>query len=368
MLLVGAGLLIRSFLRVLDVDLGFRPERVATWRIETAGRYQNAAAENAFYDRLVRAVEAVPGVESAGITDALPLGRDRSWGIVPRGAVYPRDQVPIAHPRLIDWRYIKTMRVPLIAGRDFTAHDTADSEKVILINEKAARQLWPGQSAVGQTAHVQELCRVVGVVGNVRHQALEQEGGLEVYLPLTQVPMSSVELVVRTKLAPESLASGVRAALRSVDPALPTAEFQMLDDIVSRAVSPRRFLMLLLAAFALAALVLASIGIYGVVSYTVSQRTREIGIRMALGATSAQVQRHVMTQTIALVGCGILIGTAGAVILARLMESLLFRLEPGDPVTFGATISALLLVALSAGYFPALRASHVDPISALRTN
>ncbi len=367
-LLVGAGLLIRSFLRVLDVDLGFRPERVATWRIETAGRFPNAVAENAFYDRLVRAVEAVPGIESAGITDALPLSRDRSWGIVPRGVQYARDQTPIAHPRLIDWRYIRTMRIPLIAGRDFNAHDTADSERVILINEKAARQLWPGRDAVGQMAEVDGPCRVVGVVGNVRHQALEQEGGLEVYLPLTQEPMSSVELVVRTKLAPESLASSVRAALRSVDPALPTAEFQVLDDLVNRAVSPRRFLMLLLAAFALAALVLASVGIYGVVSYTVSQRTQEIGIRMALGATAGQVQRHVMTQTVALAGCGILAGAAGAVILARLIESLLFRLEPRDPLTFGATVSALALVALSAGYLPALRASHVDPISALRTS
>jgi predicted permease len=366
MLLVGAGLLIRSFLRVLDVNLGFRPEQTAVWRIDVQGRFSKVAQSAAFYDRLVESVRTAPGVESAGVTDALPLSRDRSWGAFPKGAMYPKGQTPLAHPRLVDWRYIRTMRIPLTAGRDFTPHDTAESDKVIIINEKMARQLWPGRDAIGQIVMCGGERRVVGVVANVRHQALEQEGGLEAYMPLTQMGSDSVELVVRTRLAPATVAPGVRAALRAVDPGLPNAEFQTLGDLVDRAVSPRRFLVLLLGGFALAALILASIGIYGVVAYSVSQRTQEIGIRMALGASAGAVQRQVMSQTVALVSLGIAIGAAGALALARLTASLLYRLEPTDPLTFAATVIVLLTVAVSAGYLPALRASHVDPMTALR--
>ncbi len=364
-LVVGAGLLIRSFARVLEVDLGFRPERAAAWRIDTGQKYTTPAQRVAFYERLVQGVEAVPGVESAGITDALPLSRDRTWGVAARGVVYPRGQLPLAHPRLIDWRYLRTMRIPLTAGRDFTARDTAESEKVIIVNEKMARTLWPNQNPIGQ---ITRESRVVGVVGNVRHQSLEQEGGLEMYLPITQVPSGSVELVVHTRLSPQSLAPSLRTALRAIEPTLPTVEFQELGELVDRAISPRRFLMMLLGAFALAGLLLASIGIYGVVSYTVNQRTPEIGIRMALGASAGQVQRHVMGRTVALVGAGIFIGAAGALILARLMASLLFQMEPADPAIFGGAVLVLLGVAVMAGYVPARRASRVDPMSALRTS
>jgi predicted permease len=260
------------------------------------------------------------------------------------------------------------MRIPFIAGRDFTEHDTDTSEKVMIVNEKMARQVWPNQNPIGQIALVNGERHVVGVVANVRHQSLEEEGGLEMYIPLKQLRSSSVELVVRTKLSPDSLAPSVRSALRAVEPTLPTAEYQELGELVDRAVSPRRFMMVLLGAFALAALLLASIGIYGVVSYTVSQRTAEIGIRMALGASAGQVQRHVMRETVTLVGSGIVIGIVGALILARLTASLLYQLEPTDPLTFVITVVVLLVVAVSAGYLPALRASRVDPMSALRTS
>jgi predicted permease len=260
------------------------------------------------------------------------------------------------------------MRIPLIAGRDLNEHDTAASDKVILVNEKMARRLWPGQNPIDQIAIVGGERRVVGVVGNVRHQALEDEGELEVYLPITQRPSDSVELVVRTKLAVSALAPGVRAALESIDAELPAAEYHELGELVDKAVSPRRFMVLLLGVFAAAALLLASIGIYGVVSYTVNQRTHEIGIRMALGASSGDVQRRVFAQTIALVSSGIAIGVAGALILARVIASLLFRLEPADPLTFLITVAVLLVVAILAGYVPALRASRVDPMSALRTS
>jgi predicted permease len=364
-LLVGAGLLIRSFLHVLDVDLGFRPERTAVWRIDAGAKYPGKTRA-AYYDRLVRAVEKVPGVDSAGVTDALPLSRDRSWGAGAKGVTYPKNQYPLAHPRLVDWRYIRTMRIPLLAGRDFNEHDTPDGEKVVIINEKMARTLWPGRNPLGEMLEMGT--KVVGVVGNVRHKALEEEGDLEMYLPITQQQMSSVELVVRGRVPLDSLLAGIRAALHEVEPNLPTTEYQQLGDLVERAVSPRRFMVLLLSAFAVAALLLASIGIYGVVSYTVTQRTAEIGIRMALGATTGQVQRHVMTQTLILVSTGIAAGAIGALMLTRLTASLLYHLAPTDPPTFAITILSLLLVAAAAGYLPALRASRLDPMTALRVD
>jgi predicted permease len=369
-LLVGAGLLIRSFFRVLEIDLGFRPEQAASWRIESGGRYSDGAQRMAFYDRLARAAGAVPGVDSAGITDALPLSRDRSWGAGAKGVNYPPGTYPLAHPRLIDWRYFRAMRIPIVAGRDFEERDSVSDKDVVIINHKMARRLWPDKDAVGQIARISGRDHdVVGVVTDVRHQNVEREGDLEMYLPLgKRYSSNSVELVVRGKTTLAALAPGIRGALRAVEPNLPTAEFQTLESLVDRAVSPRRFMMLLLAAFAAAALLLASIGIYGVVSYGVQQRTQEIGIRMALGASSGQVQRQVIRHTVLLAAAGIALGVAGALALARLTASLLYGLEPTDPLTFVGTVAALLLVAFSAGYLPALRASRVDPMTALRTS
>ncbi|HVW84262.1 MAG TPA: ABC transporter permease [Bryobacteraceae bacterium] len=366
-LLVGAGLLLRSFVRVLDVNLGFRPENAASWRVDTGQKYSTPAQQDAFYERLVRAVEAVPGVASAGITDALPLSRDRSWGVAARGVQYPKGEMPLGHPRLVDRGYLRTMGIPFIAGRDFDARDTSTSEKVIVVNRKMARRLWPGQNPLGQIVSASGERRVVGVVGNVRHQALEEEGGLEFYLPLTQASKGSVELVVRTRVPLASAVPAIQRALRSVDGNLPTAEYHELSELIERAVSPRRFLVMLLGAFAVAALLLASIGIYGVVSYSVGRRTQEIGIRMALGATASAVRRQVMKQTVALVSGGIAAGLIGALIAARLMSSLLYRLEPADPITLLGTMFLLLVVAILAAYAPARRASRVDPMASLRT-
>jgi predicted permease len=365
-LLVGAGLLIRSFLHVLNVDMGFQPERATAWRISVGLQRNGAEVQSAFYDRLVQSIESIPGVVSAGVTDALPLSRDRSWGMFAKGVTYPRGEGPIAHPRIIDWRYLKTMAIPLRAGRDFTARDTADSEKVLIVNEKAARRLWPGQNAVGQIASYAGERRVVGVVANVRHLALEQEGGLEGYIPVAQVGSGSVDLVVRSTLTQEALVPSVRRALHAADPALATKEFQQLGELVDRAVSPRRFMTMLLGVFAFGALILAVIGIYGVVSYSVTQRMQEIGIRMALGASPRQLQRKILFDTVALVSCGLLLGVAAALVLTRLSASLLYQLQPTDPLTFGVTIVVLLLSAAAAGYIPALRASRFDPMSVLR--
>lgn len=362
-LLVGAGLLLRSFWKLLDVDLGFRPEHTAVWRIEAGPKYDNDAKRLAFWDRLVKAAEAVPGVDSVGLTDALPLSRDRSWGLGARGVSYPPGQYPVGHPRLVDNNYLKVMRIPLISGRHFDERDKAESERVTILNEKAAQRLWPGQNAIGQFAQDR---RVIGVVGNVRHLAVEQEAGNEFYLPLTQSQNNSIELVARTKVPPETLAAAMATALRGVDPSLPVSTYQTLGELVDRSVSPRRFLMMLLIGFAGAALLLAAIGIYGVVSYSVAQRRQEIGIRMALGATAGRVRMDVLGRTATLVGCGALIGVVSSLALTRLVTPLLFGMEPTDPVTFAGTVGGLFAVALLAGYIPAVRASRVDPMTALR--
>jgi putative ABC transport system permease protein len=357
-LLVGAGLLIRSFKRLLEVDLGFRPEQAAAWRIETGNRFQNDAQQIAFFNELIRSVEAVPGVESVGLTDTLPLGRNRSWGVGAKGVTYQPGQFPIAFPRIVNHGYLKTMRIPFRAGRDFTEHDTAESEKVLIINQSMAERLWPGQDAVGQIANVGRFeRRIVGVVSNVRHSSLEEVSGLEMYLPITQSGSGSVELVVRTKLPTESVAPGVRAALGRVDANLPTSEFQMLGAIVDQAASPKRLVTLLLGAFSLLALILAALGIYGVISYSVTQRTHELGIRMALGASAPNVLPVVI---------GLAVGLIAAVALTRLMSSLLFGVSATDPMTFAGIAFLLAGVALVACWLPARRAAKIDPMIALR--
>ena len=369
MLLVGAGLLIRSFLRVLDVNLGFQPERAAALRIDPSSRFSSAAQQNAYFDEVLRRVRSIPGIAAAGLTDVLPLGGDRSWSVSGKGQIYAKGQYPDAFIRVVSDGYLAAAGIPLQAGRGFTERDAASSELVVVVNETLARTLWPGQNAVGQTVTQDGGRRVVGVVGDVRHRAPEETSGSEMYLPLRQTgDYAAVDLVVRTALPAKGLAAAVRAALLPIDPNLPASEFRTLQELVDKAVSPRRFLVLLLGGFAGLALLLASLGIYGVISYSVNQRVQEIGIRMALGASPAHLQGRILVQTLGLAALGMALGLTASRILASALGSLLFGVTSDDPVTFIGMGTLLIVVAAAAGYVPARRASRIDPMVALRAN
>jgi predicted permease len=366
-LLVGAGLLIRSFLRVLDVNLGFQPERAAAVRVDPSQQYSTQAQQNTYFDEVLRRVREVRGIDAAGLSDALPLGRNRGWGVRAKGHVYKQGEYPDAFVRVVSDGYLKSMGIPLRSGRDFTERDTPPNEEVIIINETMARSLWPGQDAIGQIVQADKDRRVIGIVGDVRHLALEQGAGNEMYLPIRQCgDFASVDLVVRTTLPPAELASSVRAALKPIEPNLPASDFRTIQQLVDKAVSPRRFVVLLLGGFALFALVLASLGIYGVISYSVNQRTQEIGIRMALGASAGDLQARILAQTLGLAAMGMIVGAAVSWALAKALSGLLFGVTPADPVTFLGMLIVLTAVAAIAGYLPARRASRIDPMVALR--
>jgi predicted permease len=368
-LLVGAGLLIRSLIRVLDVNMGFDASRAATIRVDPDARYTTQEQQNAYLDEVLRRVKAIPGVEAAGTTDSLPLGRNRTWGSRAKGVTYERGRGPTAFVRVVSDGYPAAMGMPLRAGRDISEHDTPASEPVIVINETLARTVFPGQDPIGKI--IVNACaperRVVGVVGDVRHLALEQPSGNEMYIPARQCrDQASVDLVVRSALDPATLASVIRRELTALAPNLATNDFRTLQALVDRSTSPRRFIVLLLGGFAVFALVLASLGIYGLISYSVNQRTQEIGIRMALGASAREVKLGIIAQTLRLAVAGMAIGAAASWALARGLGGLLFEVTPGDPATFAAMLAALGAVAIVAGYLPARRAARVDPMVALR--
>jgi len=368
-LLAGAGLLVRSFLRVLDLDLGFRPERAATLRIDPSSGYSTQEQRNAYFTEALHRVLQVSGIQAAGLTDQLPLGRNRTWGVAAKGQVYKRENYPEGFVRVVSDGYLGAMGIKLVAGRDISERDTKGTLPVVVINETMARTLWPGEDPLGRIANIDVDRTVVGVAGDVHHLTLERGAGLEFYLPIRQTQdYGSVDLVVRTDLPPRDLAARVREALRPIAPNLPTTGLRTLQELVDKAASPRRFVVVLLAGFAAFALILASLGIYAVISYSVSQRQLEIGIRMALGASPATVRRLVLRETLRLAAVGVALGIAGALVLTRLVASLLFGVTPTDPLTFGAVLAVLTVVAGLAGYLPAARAARIEPMSALRTS
>jgi len=371
-LLVGSGLLLRSFLRVLDVDMGFQPSHAAVVDIQyDAGTNSNGDMGNkggAALQEILSQVRAVPGVEAAGVTDMLPLDRDRGWGLFNPSREYNKNDDQGAIVRIVTPGYLNAMGIRLVEGRDISWQDTLTNQRVVIINESAAHRHWPGQSPIGREAggFDSKPGVVIGVVADVRVSSLESSPGSEIYLPVFYGP-EGAELVVRSKLPPETLTASIMPMLRRLNPSQPPNAFRPIQALVDQSVSPRKFFVYLVAIFAVLGLILAALGIYGVISYSVTRQTQEIGIRMALGATPGIVQRSVLARTLKLAVIGTAIGAAGSVLVARLISSLLFHTQPDDPPTFVVVIFLLIAVALAAGYFPALRATRVDPVTALRS-
>jgi predicted permease len=358
----------RSFLRVLDVDMGYRPERAVALRIDPGPRYSTQPRRNIYFEEAIRRVQLLPGIQAAGLTDVLPLGGDRTWKVGAKGQIYSKDHPPPASfIRVVSGGYLVAAGIPLRTGRYFSERDTLSSEPVALINETLARLLWTGRNPLGQILAMDHDRTVVGVVGDVRHRALEDVAGPEIYLPIEQTDdYASVYMVVRTDLSPAASASAIRAALLPLEPNIARNEFRTLQGLVDRAVSPRRFVVVLLGGFSLFALLLAALGTYAVISYSVNQKTAELGIRMALGASARDLQRQITLLAIGLAGLGVIAGGATAWILTRAITSLLFGVTSTDPATFLGMFVVLTAAAGLAGYVPARRASRIDPLAALR--
>jgi putative ABC transport system permease protein len=374
-LLTGAGLLVRSFLRLQNIDPGFRSEGLLTARVSlSAARYPESADASRFFREALEKVEQLPGVQSAAGISFLPLaGPGMATSFYRIDQPKPAEgEFPITEVRPVTPNYFRTMAVPQLAGRDFTAADTADAPLVAVVSEGLVRRVYPGDNPLGKRLHVaigrsegMEV-EVVGVVGDVKFASLDAETRPAVYLPLPQLSIGMMTFVVRTELEPLALANSMGAAVRSIDPELPLADVRTMDTVVSNTLARARTVSVLLTAFALIALTLAAVGVYGVMAYSVSQRTQEIGVRMALGATVESVFRLVLGQAMKLVAIGLAAGLVAAALLTRLLDTLLFETEPLDPATFALTALVLMLVATLASYVPARRGTRIQPTEALR--
>ncbi|HEX8775383.1 MAG TPA: ABC transporter permease [Pyrinomonadaceae bacterium] len=374
-LLVGAGLMIRSFMRLQQTSPGFEPKNLLTMNISLPRqKYKEQQQANVFFEQLLQRVRAVPGVESVGGIDPLPLSdSNETTGVLVEGqpALAPADR-PEVGSRNVTPGYFQTMRIPLLKGRPFTEQDREDAPPMVIVNEALARRFWPGEDAIGKRLGFeddegkQEWREVVGVVGNVRHERLDVEAKPEVYVPYRQLPRNFMTLVVRTSSEPANMIAAIRDQVLALDKDQPVFGIKTMEERLSKSVAQSRFIMMLLAVFSALALSLAAIGIYGVMAYTVSQRTHEIGIRMALGAQGGDVMRMVVRQGMTLAMAGVVLGLVAAFALTRLMTSLLYGVTATDPWTFGVVPVVLSTVALLAIIIPARRSTRIDPMEALR--
>ena len=374
-LLTGAGLLIRSFMRLQNIDPGFRSSGVFTARVSLPGaRYPTSASVTSFFQNTVAKVQQLPGVQSAAAISFLPLagpGMATSFYRADRPAP-PDGQQPSTEVRPITPNFFKTMGIPHRAGRDISDTDRADSPLVAVVSEELVRRVFPGEEPLGKRLQVAIGPRqgmnveIVGVVGDIKFASLDAETRPAVYIPLPQLAIGLATLVARTNMDPLSLSNSVAGAVRSIDPELPLADVRSMEEVVNVTLARARTVSVLLTAFAVIALILAGVGVYGVMAYSVSQRTQEIGVRMALGATTQSVFRLVLGQALKLVAFGVVAGLIVAALVAQLLETLLFQTEPLDPVTFSLTAAVLIVVATLASYVPARRSTRIAPIEALR--
>jgi predicted permease len=372
-LLVGAGLLLRSFDKLNRVELGFQSEGILTYNVSLpASRYEQLSQVPAVYDALIERTRAIPGVRGVSVANGLPMG---GAGYI-SFAVEGRESRPDANEDLQPFRvspdHFRVLGIPLKRGRLFGPGDVEGAPLVAVVNEEMVRRYFDGADPIGRRITfgnpadtASTWWTVVGVVGDVAQENVTAKPYAQLYRPITQNPGRGVTVAIRTTGDPMAIAGQARAALRAVDPELPLSNLRTMEERISRSIAQPRVSMLLLAGFAGVALVLAAIGIYGVISYAVSQRTREIGIRLALGATTADVQQLVVRQGMLPVLVGVVVGIGGALLLTRYMTTLLFGVGAADPLTYAGVALFLTAVALAASWVPARRATRVQPVVAL---
>ncbi len=373
-LLIGAGLMMRSFIQLQRIDPGFNPEHLLTARVDLpSARYDTPEKVEAFYKRLLERAGALPGVQAVGATSNLPL--QNWWGrslTVEGHSVLSVGQAPMIFHNVITPNYLRAMGIPLRAGRDFTDGDTRNSQKVTIIDERLAREYWPNESPLGKRVRFgppeqnEPWHTIIGVAAGVKQERLDLVRRSSVYLPHSEITLDDLTLALRSTISSADLTAALRRELKALDPSLPLTQVLTMEEIVSRSVWQPRLIAMLFSLFATVALLLAAVGIYGVMSYSVTQRTREFGIRMALGAQRRDVLWLIVTQGLKLTVAGVAIGLAGAIGLTRLMTELLFGVSATDPLTFMAIALLLILVALLACWIPAQRATKVDPMISLR--
>jgi putative ABC transport system permease protein len=371
-LLIGAGLLINSFVRLLRTPPGFNPEGVIVARTTLpAARYPKAERGKAVYRQALERIAALPGVKQVSVASALPLASNWQIGFLVEGG--GESEYYTAYGSWVSDDFFRAMGIPLKSGRVFTDEDRADTTPVVVINESMARRFWPGQSAVGKRIrwggwNPQGALTIAGVVADVKFSSLESESPPTIYMPVFQIPRirRDAVFIARTTAEPSSLAAAMRREIAAVDADLPVYDVRTMNQVIAESVAQRRFTMGLLAIFAFAALGLAALGLYGVLSYSVTQRTREIGLRMALGGRRLDVLRLVVGQGMKTAMIGALAGLIASLALTRLIKGLLFGISASDPLTFIAVALLLAMVALAACWIPARRATKVDPMVALR--
>ncbi|MBZ5538652.1 MAG: ABC transporter permease, partial [Acidobacteriia bacterium] len=377
-LVIGAGLTITSFWRLLRANPGFNPEHLLTLRIKLSmdandSKYREPRQRAATLQRFLESVEGLPSVHSAALTEIVPLSQqdqDRWFFVIKEAPLPPPGERFAADFRDISPSYFGTMSIPLLRGRVFTNHDNMDGPRVVVIDEMLARRFFPNQDPIGRHLQIPDGTRppreIVGIVGAVRDTGFDQQPRPTIYFPYLQSPDQTMSMVVRTSAKPGVILPVIKTAIWSVDKNQPVFDVKTMDDIVSGVVSAQRVAFILLGIFAIVALALAAVGIYGVTSYSVSQRTQEIGIRMALGAGKDDVLRLVVGRGLALTLAGVGVGAATALVLTRFLSSILYAVRPNDPLTYLLVTIVLGLVALLACYVPARRAMRVDPMVALR--
>jgi putative ABC transport system permease protein len=377
MLLTGAGLLVRSFAKLLEVNPGFRSDRLLTFSVNVpATVYKTAEQRTAFFEAAAERLRALPGVTAVALATTLPVsprGNGAWFNMLDRPTPADRTPPSVSY-RVVSTNYFSTLGMPLISGRQFTDADRLDGTRAVIVSQAVVRRYWPNVDPIGKQIYLGAPdnrlfpdATVVGVVADVKLTALDNERAEVVYVPHRLMPtMSGFAFALRTSMDPLSVTGAARARLRQLDSNVPIVRVRTMDEVIARSVAPARSSMLLVSLFAALALMLAVIGVFGVLSYTVNQRTTELGIRLALGASASNVKMLVLGQGMMPVAAGVLLGLAGAFALTRFMESLLFGVTPRDPATFAAVSLLLAAIAAVASYVPARRATLVDPVAVLK--